>query len=80
MPPRFLMVVAPSHPRLFTHAREAFSEADGFAVIADRRHGERRGASADCQRNDRRRSDRRGSRRIAGDLRTLGWMLVRVLD
>ncbi len=80
MPPRFLMIVAPNHPRLFTHAREAFSEAEGFDVIADRRHGERRREAAESPGSDRRRADRRASRRVAGDLRTLGWMLVRVGD
>jgi hypothetical protein len=76
--PRFLMVVAPNHPRLYNHARLAFSDTDGFEVIADRRVGERRRGSGGSPATDRRRGDRRRSTRIAGDLRTLGWMLVRV--
>ena len=75
--PNVLLIVSRSNSTLYAYA---CSEFEGLGteidVVLDRRHGERRRASAGETPSERRRADRR-ARAIDADLRGIGWALVR---
>jgi len=69
------IIVARDREALFQHFKEAFTGNASITVILDRRGGDRRAAATPTS-TDRRRGDRRW-RAVDGQLRVLGWAVVR---
>jgi hypothetical protein len=74
--PRYLFIVARGHPELCAHLEREFVSEEGVEVVLDRRHGDRRQATA-VRAVERRRVERRAHPPIQHELNALNFALVR---
>ena len=76
--PREIFIVARDRPDLYRYLSQTFADAENVQVIWDRRAGERRVASIEARRPERRRSDRRRRATVEQELRTVGYAFISI--
>ncbi len=76
--PREIFIVARDRPDLYRYLSQTFADAENVQVIWDRRAGERRVASIETRRPERRRSDRRRRASVEQELRTVGYAFISI--
>jgi hypothetical protein len=76
--PREIFIVARDRPDLYRYLSQTFADAENVQVIWDRRTGERRAASAEIRRPERRQGDRRKRAGIEHELQTVGYAFITI--